>query len=185
VRLARACLAADPSERPRDAGAVARAVSAHLTSAEERVKQAELAAALARSRASAERRARLMTSAAGVAVLLGVLIAGGGVLIAGGSYLLVERTKIRAERDRVARLQQTLALLATLDAKGNWLLDHARSAQARDSLKWAEALALTGEAVRQALALESNEPTRLRTLDRLEQIREAEAALRARAAAGR
>jgi serine/threonine-protein kinase len=168
VRLARACLAADPSARPRDASAVAREVSAYLASADERVKQADLAAALARSRAEAERRARWVIVAAAAVVLLAVL----GV---GGAY-------VQAERARVSRLQHTLAVIASLETKGNWLIEGSRLVPDSEAWRWADALALTTEAVRQTLALDLDEPGRQLALARLEKLRQAEAALRARAA---
>jgi serine/threonine-protein kinase len=51
VGLARRCLAAEPDDRPRDAGEVAQAVEAYLAGVEERARRAELerAAALARA----------------------------------------------------------------------------------------------------------------------------------------
>src|SRR5262249_5561182 len=51
VRLAKECLAADPTERPRDAGAVAAAVTAYQESVAERLRRAELERAAAEGRA--------------------------------------------------------------------------------------------------------------------------------------
>src|SRR5262249_51368733 len=42
VALAKRCLSADAAARPRDAGEVAEAITAHLAAAEERARQAEL-----------------------------------------------------------------------------------------------------------------------------------------------
>jgi tetratricopeptide (TPR) repeat protein len=57
VGLARRCLSSDPSDRPRDAGKVAKAVETYLAGVEERARQAELERAAAEARAE-EARAR-------------------------------------------------------------------------------------------------------------------------------
>jgi tetratricopeptide (TPR) repeat protein len=80
VRLAEACLAAEPEQRPRDAAAVAEAVTAYQASVEQRLRAAELAGAEARARAAQERRARRLTVALAATVLLAVLGGGGGWL---------------------------------------------------------------------------------------------------------
>jgi serine/threonine-protein kinase len=87
VRLAQRCLAADAAARPRDAGEVARAVTAHLASVQERLRQAELErtaeqarAAEALAKARAERKARHRTVVAAVAALAVVVLGGGGGL---------------------------------------------------------------------------------------------------------
>src|SRR5262249_15509982 len=175
VRLARACLATDPADRPRDASAVAREVSVYLASADERVRQAELASALAKSRAAAERRARRLTVAAGAVTLL-------AVLVAAGIALRAERARAHAQYERAARLQHTRAVFASLESKSNWLTTRTRLVPPSEAWQWAEALSFTAEAVRQTLALEPDEPGRRRALARLEELRQAEAALRDRAA---
>ena len=53
VRLARACLSADPADRPRDAGAVAAAITAYLAGVQDRLRKAELERAAAQARAEA------------------------------------------------------------------------------------------------------------------------------------
>src|SRR5262249_14658408 len=81
--LAEACLAPAPQGRPRDAGAVARQLAAHLAGVQERLRSAELERAAAQARATeaaakaaAERRARRLTLGLAAAVLL--LVTGGG-----------------------------------------------------------------------------------------------------------
>jgi serine/threonine-protein kinase len=175
VRLARNCLAADPSQRPRDAGALAQEVSAYLASADERVRQAELDSARARVRAESERKARQWTAAAGASALL-------AVLVAGGAYLLAVRREADIERQRVARLQQSMATLGLLNVKGVRLLDLAGASSEADAPRWAEVLAVAAESLRQTLSPDADEPTRRRTYRLLEQFRREEAALRARAA---
>jgi serine/threonine protein kinase len=89
VALTRRCLAADPAERPANAGEVARAVTAHLEGVQQRLRQTEVerAAALARAeeasaKAEAERRARRLLVGLAGAVLALILVAVGLVLVA-------------------------------------------------------------------------------------------------------
>ena len=181
VRIARSCLAPDRDTRPRDGREVARQVAAYLVSADERVRSAEMDAALARAKLGAERKARRWTAAAGVLTLAVILVSGGAYIQAVRTRVHTERARVAAERDRVVRLQKTLALLGTVDLKGIWMIDQARSASDANAAKWAEALALTAQAVRQTLALETDEATRRRAVDRLAQLEAAEASARARA----
>src|SRR5262249_5511560 len=81
--LAKACLAADPNGRPRDAGVVAQAVTSYLAGVQERLRQAEIEraaaqarAAEARAKAAAERRARRLTLGLAGVLLLGGVVAG-------------------------------------------------------------------------------------------------------------
>jgi serine/threonine-protein kinase len=189
VRIAAACLAAEPAGRPRDAGVVAREVSAYLASAEERARRAELEAATARARAASERRARSLTVAVGVLALLVVLIGGGAYLRierqrvqAERQRVQAERQRVQAERQRISRLQAALALIGSLQGKGYWLITQAEAAPARDAGRWAEALALTRQAVEQALAIEADAATRGRSRALLAELRAAEANARERAA---
>ncbi len=76
--LAKCCLAAEGADRPADAGAVAREVSAYLAAAQERLRRAEVERAAAEARAEevgakahAERRARRLAVALAAALLLG------------------------------------------------------------------------------------------------------------------
>src|SRR5262249_46500482 len=77
VALARRCLAAEPGDRPRDAGEVARAVTAYLGSVAERLRAAELAGAAARASAAGERKRRRLVLGLRAAVLLGLAAAAG------------------------------------------------------------------------------------------------------------
>jgi serine/threonine-protein kinase len=78
IGLARRCLAAEPADRPRDAGEVARAVVAYLSGVEERARQAEVERAAAEVRAAGERRARRLTLGLATAMLLLVVAVGIG-----------------------------------------------------------------------------------------------------------
>jgi serine/threonine-protein kinase len=96
VRLARQCLAAEPGDRPRDAGEVARAVSAYLAGVQERLRAAEVERAAAqareaeaRAKAAAERRAR--RTAVGLAASL-LLLAG----LAGAGWYVLQQERAAA-----------------------------------------------------------------------------------------
>jgi tetratricopeptide (TPR) repeat protein/tRNA A-37 threonylcarbamoyl transferase component Bud32 len=101
--LTKRCLAAEPNDRPADAGAVAEAVAAYLAGVQERLRGAEVERATAQARteeakatAAAERRARRRTAALAATVLLTLLILGGG-----GWWLKSERdARIAAEERR-------------------------------------------------------------------------------------
>ena len=75
VELTRSCLATLPDERPAHAGQVARAISNHLASVDERARTAEMEVALARARARQERVARRRTTVLSSAALIAVLVA--------------------------------------------------------------------------------------------------------------
>ncbi|MEA2629869.1 MAG: eukaryotic-like serine/threonine-protein kinase [Chloroflexota bacterium] len=182
VRIARTCLSIEREGRCRDAGIVARDVGAYLASAEERARRAELEAAMVRARAVAERRARRLSAALGVLAFLAVVVGGGAYLQVERQRAQVERQRAQAEQQRVARLQAALALIASLDVKGRWLLTQAGTAPAHDAGRWAEALALTRQAVEQALAFEADEATRRRSRALAAELGAAEDAARKRAA---
>jgi hypothetical protein len=63
VALAKVCLAADPEARPRDASAVATAISAHQQAVQERLRAAEVEGAAAAARADSERQAKAAAEA--------------------------------------------------------------------------------------------------------------------------
>ena len=71
IELARACLAPDWAARPADAEAVRRSISTYRTSAEERVRAAELAKEVATTNARHARRARKLLAAIAASVVLG------------------------------------------------------------------------------------------------------------------
>jgi tetratricopeptide (TPR) repeat protein len=94
VNLACDCLAVEPAERPRDAGAVAGRVTAYLAGVEERLRSAELERAQAEARAVEERRRRRVTLALAAAVLALVLTATVALAI---SRTLIQREQARSE----------------------------------------------------------------------------------------
>jgi serine/threonine-protein kinase len=80
IGLARRCLAAEPSQRPRDGRAVAAAVATHLASVAERLRRSELDRAAAEARTAEERKRRRLTVALAAVVLLAVAAAAAGGL---------------------------------------------------------------------------------------------------------
>ncbi len=103
VRLARACLSAEASDRPADAGSVASAMTAYLAGVQERLRQAELARAAAQARAAEERKRRRLTLALAATVLLAVVGAG-----TAGFWYEAEHARRAAatERDATAALEE-------------------------------------------------------------------------------
>jgi serine/threonine-protein kinase len=96
VELAKKCLSAESSQRPRDAGEVAGAIDRYLRGVQDRLQQAEIARAAAQIKAAEERKRRRIL--AGLVVAVGLAMAAG--LLA---YRLVEGQ--RAERrERYTRL---------------------------------------------------------------------------------
>ena len=98
VALAGRCLSKDPSDRPRNAGRVAKRIGTYLASLEERARRAEIEVAEARVRAQDERKARRLTVALALSAVT-VLIVGAGswIWIAG----------VRAERRETLLAQET------------------------------------------------------------------------------
>ncbi len=79
VELARRCLAARAADRPRDAGEVARAMTAHLAGVQERLRAAELAGAQAQARAEEERKRRRVQLRMAAAIALALAAGAAGV----------------------------------------------------------------------------------------------------------
>jgi serine/threonine-protein kinase len=187
VRLAQACLAADPAGRPADAGEVAGQVTAYLASVQGRLRAAEVAAAAAEAKAAeehkaraaaqarvaAERRARRLTVALAAAVLLTALLGGGGWW-----WLEAERDarQQKVDRDIHQALEKATALRLQASRPGP---DAARrAAQAREHVQRAQALAASGDCgpglaqqVRQLAAAFEAEDKDRRLLDALEDAR--------------
>jgi serine/threonine protein kinase/tetratricopeptide (TPR) repeat protein len=105
IALGRRCLAPEPAGRPRDAGEVAGALTAHLAGVQGRLRAAELQRAEAQARAAEEHRRRRAerTLAAGLVVVLFVGVAG-----AGSAAWLFRRTA-QTERQLRAAAAQNLA----------------------------------------------------------------------------
>src|SRR4051812_32566474 len=125
VALAKSCLAAAPRDRPRDAGVVVTALTAHLAGVQERLRAAELARARAESRAAGERKRRLLTAGLAASVLALAALGGGG-----GLWL----THQRAAREEASAREATAAM-----REASLLLGRARAAPEGEMTPWAEA----------------------------------------------
>jgi serine/threonine-protein kinase len=123
IGLAQRCLAADPEERPRDAGEVADAVTRYLAGVQERLQVAERDRAVAQARAAGEHKARLLTTTLGLVAVLAVGLI--GLFAWGQQKAQSERDAVQArtegeraareaatERDVRAALNRTYALQA-------------------------------------------------------------------------
>jgi serine/threonine-protein kinase len=152
VALAKGCLAAEPWDRPRHAGAVAAAVTAYQQSVAERLRQAELERAAAEARAAEEKNTRRMAEAraaaerkrrratlALAATVLVVVLAGG----AAAAWWWQERTGMARD------VEAALADADTHQQKGRWPEVRAALERAEGRLGAGGPLALR-ERVRQA-----------------------------------
>ena len=101
IDLARRCLACGTQDRPRSAQVVSTAVTAHLSSIEERARASQLAAAQASARAASERRSRRLTVALAGTIVLALLVGSAG-------FFVIEQE--RAERASLATQQVNDAL---------------------------------------------------------------------------
>jgi serine/threonine-protein kinase len=119
IALARDCLAAEPKDRPADAGTVAKRLTDYLAGVQERLRSAELARAAeaaraegAEAKASAERRARRLTRALAATVLLAAGLVGAG-------WRRVELDRLN--RARVATARVTAAVQEAMRLRGQAL----------------------------------------------------------------
>jgi tetratricopeptide (TPR) repeat protein len=128
VDLARQCLAAEQADRPRDAGAVTRAVTAYLADVQARLRTAELERAAAQGKAGEERKRRKVTLALAAAVVAIVVVAAGSAL-----WLQRQAAQRQAEvADQEAQLRRGVD--AAMD-KAAGLGQQARWAEARAVLE--------------------------------------------------
>jgi serine/threonine-protein kinase len=144
VALCKRCLAADRDARPRHAGEVAGAVSAHLAGVEDRARRAELDRAAAAAEAREQRKRRRVQLALAAAV--GLLAVGGG---AAGWWVDKQAEARRAEeRDRRAAAGREVDRAVEEAAAA---VDRATRA-GRDPGLWAEARTAARQAVDRAAA---------------------------------
>jgi serine/threonine-protein kinase len=154
VRLAKSCLSPSRENRPRDAGEVARQVTAHLTGVQERLRTAELERAAAEARveeakakARAERKARRLTAVLGSACL--------GLVILGLSAFSWLQQRWSGTETALNEVQSQLE-------DGQW-------ARARETLERAQGLVILGRSgLRQRIAEYSED---LEWINEIEQIR--------------
>jgi eukaryotic-like serine/threonine-protein kinase len=142
VALTKSCLAAAPRDRPRDAGVVAGALTAHLAGVRERLKAAELAQARAESRVAGERKRRRLVIGLAASLLALVALAGGG-----GLWVVWQR----AARLETADREATAAL-----GEVSLLLGRARAAPEGQLIPWAEATQASRRAEATAARTEIN-----------------------------
>jgi serine/threonine-protein kinase len=125
IALAKSCLAVAPRDRPRDAGVVASALTAHLAGVQERLRAAELARVRAESQAAEERKRRILVAGLAASILaLAALGVGGGLWL----------THERAARTEASSREATAAM-----QEASLLLGRARSAPEGEMAAWAEA----------------------------------------------
>ena len=141
VALAKSCLAPAPKDRPRDAGMVLAALSAHLAGAEHRLREAGLAQARAETLAAGERKRRMLAVALAASVLaIGLLGAGGWVWVSHDRLRRAEAVSIdvnSALDDAVRNVD--LARMTAGDDPAPWV-------RAIEAARRAEALVARGEA---------------------------------------
>ncbi len=130
VELARACLSAEQSQRPRDAGVVALGMTEHRAGVQERLREAELERAAAQARAGSERKARRLTAALAAAVLALTLL--------GGSGLVLHEREHAEEADRVSRTEREVEGYLQEAVR---LRERARAAPPEEVAPWTAALA--------------------------------------------
>jgi tetratricopeptide (TPR) repeat protein len=78
IALAKDCLASDPSDRPKDAGEVARRITAYLAGVQEKLRSSERERAVAEARAGEEEKRHRLTLALALTILELVAVGGGG-----------------------------------------------------------------------------------------------------------
>ncbi len=175
IRLALACLDPEPAGRPRDAAAVAAAVTAYQTGVADRLKAAEIDRAAAQVRARAERGKRRLTVALAAVVLA-----------AGATAGVVWN---RLQQQRRTRQTQTVQQASEALGKARLLDEQAAAVPLTDLARWREAetlrraaLAAAEQADQAATAGEPDPQTRQEVDDLLPRLRgEAEATSRDRA----
>jgi eukaryotic-like serine/threonine-protein kinase len=140
LRIAKRCLEASPRDRPRDAGVLAKELTAYLAGVETRLEAAETAKVEADARANYERRSRRLVLGLAGAVLAAVLLATGGWL-----WL---------DQERQTRLAETAFKVNSALAEANLLRGQAKGtpdnpanwSAAVSAAKRAEGLLAGGEA---------------------------------------
>jgi serine/threonine-protein kinase len=178
IGLAKRCLAAEPWERPREAGQVAAAVTAYQQAVSERLRQAELAHAAeaaraeeaqataaqerqarqaAQARAAAERRARRLTLGLAASVLLSVLLGGGG-------WLWSAQQQAARERATLAQRAKTTQEVHDALTKARSLRDQARGSRAAAGWTEARAMAKRAEALAESGPVEPELVAQVQTL---------------------
>jgi serine/threonine-protein kinase len=163
ISLALRCLHPVRDERPRDANAVAREVTSHLASVEERAKRAELDAIEARGRARVGRLRLWLVSALAISLALCAVLA----------FLT-----LRSERARRSQLEDVLGVIMSLEGKARHLILEDLEQEGKDPERSLNLLRLTREAMERASSLAPNQDVRRRNQRLIEELRSREESLR-------
>ena len=120
IRLAKHCVAVEPSDRPKDAGVLVEHISGYLESVETKLRETEMERAAQAARAVEERKRRRVTLALAASVLLMIGLGGGG-----WAYMKQQQSDRRAvaakrvnEALGEARLHQRLADAVDAETEG-------------------------------------------------------------------
>jgi serine/threonine-protein kinase len=141
IVLAKACLAPEAIDRPKDAQAVADGLTAYLDGVQERLRNAELAKAEAKAKAVEEAKRRRLTLALAATVLLAMTLGAGGWL-----WVKNERDARQAQVAREVNEAMNQATALSAQAKAVPVGGAALFAQAREQLQRALALVESGPA---------------------------------------
>jgi serine/threonine-protein kinase len=144
IALVSACLASDRERRPRDAGAVAAAVTGYLDGVQRRLRQAESERAAAEVRAREEGKRRRLAVGLAAAVLLTVLSVGTAGLIV--QQLRQRQEEQRRQQEREQR-QQTARVVDQALGQATALRDQAREAPIEEQSQREQAAQLWRQAV--------------------------------------
>jgi predicted ribosomally synthesized peptide with SipW-like signal peptide len=166
VALCKRCLAPEKTDRPGDAGEVARAVAALRAAADERARRAELDRVRAETEAREQRRRRRAQLALAVAV--GLLLAAGGVFAWWQDRQEAQRHA--EERDRAARNADALSALLTACTDALRAGDAERAATALEEAE-RRLPERGGDDVRERIDACRADLVALRDLDALDQFR--------------
>lgn len=165
IALAKQCMQGEPEDRPRDAGAVATAISEHLAGVQERLRQADIERARAETRRIESLKRRRVLAALALAALSTIAI---------GIAAWIHNRDVRAAHQAL-----TTARVNEIIGKATSFRDQARQVQLVDGNKrleaanlWDQSLKLAAEAEKEVTA----EPADPATMDR---VREFAAAIRA------
>ncbi|MCA9256771.1 MAG: tetratricopeptide repeat protein, partial [Phycisphaerales bacterium] len=152
IVIAERCLARNPEDRPRDAGALTADVSRYLAELEESAQAAKVAAAAAEAKAAEERRARRLTIALAASLFFVVALVGAGF------YWRAE-----SQRQRVA---EATGLAGAALERAASLLGQAKASRADDGAAWDAAVA-AGEQLERLIAAGPVEENTQRRADAL------------------
>jgi eukaryotic-like serine/threonine-protein kinase len=166
--LVRTCLAADRNQRPRDAGAVAAAMTAYLDGVQRRLRQAEAERASAQVKAGEERKRRRLTVAVAAALLL-------AVLSGAAAWLLTQQQRQQQRRQTTRVVEQAVGQAIALREQAREAPVDTPAQRERAAQLWRDALAAADRADQALAGGPADDDVRRRVADLLAETR-AEAA---------